>query len=1264
MRNIFKRSERDNRSRRPNRGVSAIAASIASAALVAGLASYPVGAQDTTVPSSSSVSSEVAPSTVTQPDTSTPDSSVPASSAAPSSAKTALGPVQVSRTGDIDRIVIDDPDGEVWGYGAKASMEDIFGITRSGSGEIEEIIKVAIDGEELDPQFFGFVNDPDGGVLAFDLDALNEVPPRHVEFEVRTAASATYAIAESDEVPMAKDLNEQSTYGKTADAAATVNPNASGMVTINGQPRNSDSTITEAPEADGPLSGEYKLPLGPVRPSTAPGTQEKVLTSELLGNLTKQVVYPTKLRIIYSGEVDNKTTSLSGPVTFTKNGNETCTVQNPRPVETKRQPRGGSVVTAIEIDLRSCPQKFWEGNGDTISVRFNGPSGVSGAYAMEMWGRREQHNSGGQPNPSDGVIDSNGKCVSDDPETKVQPREGKRTITDEEKRRGTEIYVSTSAAANGSNTDRSAMTHTLLSVQPQGSNQFVPVGSSNWVYNGLAYNPEDNWLYGISQFRGSSGKQDPCYPAGHLLQIDPATGAVRDLGEVKNGGASPFKDQNGARDRTLINTGVFYRGDLYVSNSANSGSREMYRVVLPAVGSSNPTGTNRDFKGYSEDYAVLPGAPQYAWGIVSSEAYKELGFGYYDSNGGWHSSDGVYIERINLATGAVHRWELDDHEKRANIGEVLKKKTTWGKAWTYGNGNLGFAQGGVSANQDNPGVQLSITNPNSGRPNFKVVGLLNQVPDSYNTDAASNARREPPSSSDLAVEKVAIAKEDGKTYPGFDKNSMNLERTYWAIRVTNLGPDTSPGAVVTDVVPSAYEDVQLKSEYRTQKDGFETLVQLSPNTRQPGASGIFGTGQTDVQYILGAMQKGDEVWMYLSAKLKNGQQCVPNTASVVNNDIDPNPGNNTDQSGCPPIVEIHKNFVGDAKNGSHLVPFTDPDGTKKYRVNYQITVTNMTAAEVWYQPPIDEIFVPQGMRLTKATSKYTNEWGNKTITCNIDDKNADLKPSEFASNATTRFRLQDCRKENSGYKGFDGRLTETGSANAARDHRHIDAAKTVGGRVVTGSHTYDVTAEFKLDEAAYLKAYPSYGQDGGVCNAEMGGLVNQAWMGETPSELPCTTPPIDKPSLKVKKVAGDRREENLSNSGVEFTVYKSNGGKLGDKEAGLIPDGNALRTDGKLSYDQDYFLVETRAPEGFSLLTEPIRFKIVKENGIAKVVLVNSSVVAEAGKGEGSLAVMTVANIRQGNLPETGGMGIQLPALLGGALVAAGAFLGRRRMSQ
>lgn len=42
--------------------------------------------------------------------------------------------------------------------------------------------------------------------------------------------------------------------------------------------------------------------------------------------------------------------------------------------------------------------------------------------------------------------------------------------------------------------------------------------------------------------------------------------------------------------------------------------------------------------------------------------------------------------------------------------------------------------------------------------------------------------------------------------------------------------------------------------------------------------------------------------------------------------------------------------------------------------------------------------------------------------------------------------------------------------------------------------------------------------------------------------------------------------------------------------------------------------------------------------------------------------ILTLANVRQGNLPKTGGAGLQLPILLGGVLIAAGALMGRRRV--
>lgn len=191
MRNILKPAARtaSSRTRRPLRGVAAVVASVA---LAAGLGSYPVDAQDTAAVSTTSSA------------------------------------VEAARAGSVDTITINDPDGESWGYGAKASIEDIFAIKRSGAGEIEEILSLTVDGTTLDPEFYGFTNNAMGGLIAFDLDALNEVPPKLVKVEVRTTDAATYSIAESDEVPTARELSA-SGYGQNANAVATVNPSGVGM---------------------------------------------------------------------------------------------------------------------------------------------------------------------------------------------------------------------------------------------------------------------------------------------------------------------------------------------------------------------------------------------------------------------------------------------------------------------------------------------------------------------------------------------------------------------------------------------------------------------------------------------------------------------------------------------------------------------------------------------------------------------------------------------------------------------------------------------------------------------------------------------------------------------------------------------------------------------------------------------------------------------------------------------------------------------------
>lgn len=83
---------------------------------------------------------------------------------------------------------------------------------------------------------------------------------------------------------------------------------------------------------------------------------------------------------------------------------------------------------------------------------------------------------------------------------------------------------------------------TQLHRQWDGRENYKPIGQpSKWVYNALAYNTEDKWLYAVSQIadaKGGANAYHYCYPMGHLLQIDPSNGNVYNLGPIvgPNGG--------------------------------------------------------------------------------------------------------------------------------------------------------------------------------------------------------------------------------------------------------------------------------------------------------------------------------------------------------------------------------------------------------------------------------------------------------------------------------------------------------------------------------------------------------------------------------------------------------------------------------------------------------------------------------------------------------------------------------------------------------
>ena len=104
-----------------------------------------------------------------------------------------------------------------------------------------------------------------------------------------------------------------------------------------------------------------------------------------------------------------------------------------------------------------------------------------------------------------------------------------------------------------------------------------------------------------------------------------------------------------------------------------------------------------------------------------------------------------------------------------------------------------------------------------------------------------------------------------------------------------------------------------------------------------------------------------------------------------------------------------------------------------------------------------------------------------------------------------------------------------------------------------------------------------------------------------------------------------------------------------------------------------YRLAETKAPAGFSLLTAPIDFVIATDpqSGTATIDLdTEAELVAQQvqnAKAPNSWnltkkdAILTLANVRQGDLPKTGGIGVGVTTALGLLIAAAGALMANNR---
>ncbi len=418
----------------------------------------------------------------------------------------------------------------------------------------------------------------------------------------------------------------------------------------------------------------------------------------------------------------------------------------------------------------------------------------------------------------------------------------------------------------GANDTRTtAATPTVLYNQYQGAtaSEFIAIGSDSTPvkvqYNAMAYNPDDGYIYAISSRPPGSQRDSSWLMYGRLLRID-ANGQATDLRDISGFVGS----RSGVCDDTDCNTdaeggltsGAIADGVYYVSNASSSGTRYLYSVNLAQVLATAVTpaatlvSTNTGF--VTNDFAPLGG---YLWGIENGSA-------------------GPTMLRYDVSAGTVEGFSLS--------GLGLPGGRTYGAAWVYGNGNLGFS--------DNAGsgvYQISVADPDS--PTFELVTHISG-PGSLNNDGTSCVST---NNVDLSIDKT------GPTTPRYG------ETITWNLTITNNGPGISSGGVLTDTVPDGFTNVSVATEYAD----VCTVVDRAVTCRT------------------GVLNPGDSYAIPVTATAPSDDTCRTNTATITGNEADATPGNNSSsQTLCATsaLIDLRKTAGAAVRNadGSYTASYT------------------------------------------------------------------------------------------------------------------------------------------------------------------------------------------------------------------------------------------------------------------------------------------------------------------------------------------------------
>ena len=885
------------------------------------------------------------------------------------------------------------------------------------------------------------------------------------------------------------------------------------------------------------------------------------------------------------------------------------------------------------------------------------------------------------------------KVTNGKPETRPNPpkipagtnpgfegRQGSRTLTDEEKQRGSTGFAIASSPNNG-NRHHTQLYYQVHASEANDDNTFHKIGEpTGWVYNALAFNTRDNWLYAISQPRlgladsdlyyDENGKltsdlvpaEDPCFPAGHLLQINPENGTVYDLGKVTGDGPDDYGfggeyAQHFPNDLWGgISVGFFdKKGQYWVSNSSKSGTGALYRVNLEDVTAeaknpdiafaTEPSKRRRDedfggpsiengnpWRASSEDFAVTTdGEKNYAWGLMNSWAYKDP-YEILDN------VKEVWIERIDLDTGEVRRFNVTGLNNPA-FGEVIPRGKIWGKAWAYPNDLLAFGTGSYGA--DAQLVQIKINNPDQDSPEFELVSVEFNAPQSYNTDGA--AVTIPGNEADLRM---------NKKFLGIHADSGQFR---WQLELVNDGPGPVSGAIVEDILKEAY---QSEPDYTA----YARIESIEKDFPGGTIATVYGH---NIRVKFGRIPPGGRARITFQAPAPDvtDDGCFTNRAVVKGLDKDPKPENNVaTASNCElslakDVVDINESYDADGEDAR--IPVRTDDGSEVFGVQYDLIITGPRAGAP--QPYI--------LRDMPQFSPGVQVLGAQVISAvahgGVNEHEVLIPPTVLPNFA------------------FTGPPPSAGwEIISEKDKTTIAAGQT---------HTYRIQVNYRLTNQLTL------GNSVCAAGAAAKGLINTATLvaGEiTDSDDACA--PIETVTLAIDKLGmpapASGAQPSRIEQGAEFTIYERNydgtrGAEVARRDVRESEEQHPARGyyAAGLKKDTLYYLVETKAPEGHHLLAEPVLFELLSDDkGTLYVQFYDSnlnpiynSAVDPIGSGDGlvgtfvqneqqkntaTVAYIQVADVTQGQLPRTGKAGVGLWALAGAVLIGLGAFVARRRM--